>query len=302
METLRSKKTLYYGIALVALVFFLARTASIIAPPESFPSGETFTVYENESLKTISARLEEREIIRSALVFRMLVSFKGLDRIVKLGVYEFDEALSLPGVVYQLTVTGPSQPLAKITIPEGSTTEEVVDIITKEFPGISKEKILNLIRERKVDGKLFPSTYFLLPSTSEEKVIDLLVRTFDDVYTKTFAFLPKPKNMTTVEEVLSLAAILEGEAKTTEDMRIVSGILQKRLAIKMPLQVDVAKVTYKERGLPDVPINNPGVNAIHAVFNPTESSYLYYITGKDGTMYYAKTFEEHKRNIRNYLR
>lgn len=302
METLRSKKTLYYGIALAGLLFFLVRTASIIAPPEHFPRGTTFTVYENESLKTISARLEEKEIVRSALLFRMLVSFKGLDRIVKLGVYEFEEELSLPGIVYQLTVTGPSQPLAKVTIPEGSTTEEIAEIITKELPGISKEKILSLVYERKADGKLFPSTHFLLPSTSEEKIIDLLVRTFDDVYTKTFAFLPKPKNMTSVEEVLSLAAILEGEAKTAEDMRIVSGILQKRLAIKMPLQVDVAPITYKERGLPKIPINNPGVNAIQAVFHPTESPYLYYITGKDGTMYYAKTFEEHKRNIRNYLR
>jgi UPF0755 protein len=70
----------------------------------------------------------------------------------------------------------------------------------------------------------------------------------------------------------------------------------------MRLQVDVAENTYKERGLPVVPINNPGVVAIEAVFHPKESPYLYYLTGKDGRMYYAKTYEDHKKNIQKYLR
>jgi UPF0755 protein len=74
------------------------------------------------------------------------------------------------------------------------------------------------------------------------------------------------------------------------------------MRIGMPLQVDVATSTYKVKGLPLVPINNPGLTSITAVINPTYTDYLYYITGKDGLMYYAKTFNDHKRNIQKYLK
>jgi UPF0755 protein len=74
------------------------------------------------------------------------------------------------------------------------------------------------------------------------------------------------------------------------------------MRIGMPLQVDVAMETYKEKGLPKKPINNPGLVAITAVLNPVYTEYLYYITGNDGEMYYAKTFNDHKRNIAKYLK
>jgi UPF0755 protein len=159
-----------------------------------------------------------------------------------------------------------------------------------------------LVHAGKLDGYLFPSTYYPLPSYTEQDVIDLMTETFDKEYAKHFKTATFPPRVTSVREVLSLAAILEGEAKTPEDMKIVSGILQKRLQQGMRLQVDVSEVTYRESGLPDQPINNPGIIALTAVFDPTPSPYLYYLTGKDGTMHYAKTFEEHSRNIKNYLR
>jgi UPF0755 protein len=105
-----------------------------------------------------------------------------------------------------------------------------------------------------------------------------------------------------VLDTVVLASILEGEAKSLEDMKVVSGILQKRMKMGMALQVDVAPETYKVRGLPRTPINNPGVNALDAALHPTETEYLYYITGNDGKMYYAKTFTEHKKNIQKYLK
>ena len=103
-------------------------------------------------------------------------------------------------------------------------------------------------------------------------------------------------------DVLVLASILEGEAKTEKDMKIVAGVLLARLTQGMPLQVDVALETYKQKGLPKNPINNPGLTAINAVLHPITTPYLFYLTGNDGNMYYAKTFEEHKRNIQKYLK
>ncbi len=158
------------------------------------------------------------------------------------------------------------------------------------------------VLEKNANGKLFPSTYYLLPSTKEERIIDIMTETFNKKYKDSFSNSKIDAPLKNKEEIIVLASILEGEAKTFVDMKMVAGILLKRLSLNMPLQVDAAKETYKTKGLPVEPINNPGTVAIEAVLTPTSSNYLYYITGNDGIMHYSKTFEEHKRNIIKYLK
>jgi len=128
----------------------------------------------------------------------------------------------------------------------------------------------------------------------------------------------------TEEQVIIMASVIEREANSPESMGYVAGILQNRLAIGMYLQVDASieyilnktlaelvpedlKIdspynTYTNPGLPPTPIGNPGMTSILAVLNPTPSNYLFYITGNDGTFYYARTFDEHRVNIARYLR
>jgi UPF0755 protein len=287
------------GLIAVLLAYMLSLTRFV---PSDFPVGKTFVINENESLRTISKRLKEENIITSALLFRAWVSLSNSDRRVQLGVYQFNQPLVLKDIVKRLVALGPDQPLAKVTIPEGFTTEDVIRAVVAVLPTLSPETLRKEVTKQGAQGKLFPSTYFLLPSTTEGKIVTMMVETFDGMYQKKFSNASQPSTLITRQEIISLASVIEGEAKTAEDMKIISGILQKRLAIGMPLQVDVAKETYKVKGVPTIPINNPGENALYAVFYPTVTPYLYYITGKDGTMYYAKTFEEHKRNISKYLR
>ena len=290
----------YIFTAIVILVFgygwFLTHTA-----PTNFPKDETFLVDENESLKSVSKRLEENHIIHSALFFRAWASFLGKDRNLQLGYYKFDEPIVLGAVLKRMFMTGPNLPLVKVTIPEGSTDKEIADIIHTALPNISVDIFGEYISRVDGTGKLFPETYFLLPSTDEKKIIDKMINTFNKKYAN-FTDYEKPSVINGEKEVIVLASILEGEAKSKEDMKIVSGILQNRIKNKMRLQVDAAPITYKTGGLPSNPINNPGLNAIEAVYNPIATSYMFYLTGKDGKMYYAKTFEEHKKNIAKYLR
>ena len=125
-------------------------------------------------------------------------------------------------------------------------------------------------------------------------------------------------------EILILASIIEREARSEESMRIVSGILQNRLAIGMALQadasieyvlnkplnelvpedleIDTPYNTYLYPGLPPTPIGNPGLMAIDAVLTPIESDYFYYITDDSGEFHYAETYDAHRRNIAEYLR
>lgn len=307
----KTRISIYFILFFVIFTYwyYLFRTA-----PDDFPVGKNFLVQEDESLKSISNRLESENIISSALLFRAWVSAYNKDRKVNAGQYVFSKPIVLGAVVKKLVGIA-DKPLIQITIPEGSTNEEIASIINVAIPEISKSDLLLEIKNQNVSGKLFPETYFLLPSQNKEKIIDILFNTFTKKYNEYIS-----TNQNFVKSTLSkmqdigydkknldngvviLASIIQGEGKSANDMKIISGILWKRLLTNMALQVDVAKETYTKRGLPSAPINNPGMDAIEAVFNPTVSEYLYYITGKDGKMYYAKTFTEHKKNIAKYLK
>lgn len=297
-----SKQYTTVGVCIVViLMFFTYGYVEIFSVPKNFPIGKNFTVGENENLKSVSKRLENGGYITSPLLFRAGISFFGKDREIQLGGYVFDKPESLAHIVDIFVKGHPSSPLLSVTIPEGSTSFEIASIITKVLPGVTKDMLSQTIAQYNADGRLFPSTYFLLPSNTAEDIVKLMLYTFSKkVAPLSAALIPSP--LTTEHDVLVLASILEGEAKSGDDMKIVSGILLARLTKGMLLQVDVAKETYKNKGLPKIPINNPGLTAIDAVLHPILSNYLYYITGDDEKMYYAKTFEEHKRNIRKYLK
>jgi len=120
-----------------------------------------------------------------------------------------------------------------------------------------------------------------------------------------------------------MASLVEKEARTLENKKLVAGVLWNRIKLHMPLQVDAVfgyindrdtyapsfadltvdslYNTYTHQGLPPGPIDNPGLDSIEAALYPATSTYLYYLTDKNGVMHYAKTFEEHKKNKEKYL-
>ncbi len=122
-------------------------------------------------------------------------------------------------------------------------------------------------------------------------------------------------------EVLTLASIVEREALTDKDRKLTAGVFLNRLALGMRLESDVtvnyatgktqttpADIaipslynTYRIRGLPPTPINNPSTDSIEAVMSPTKSDYIFFLAGKDGVVYYATNLEKHNENIKNHL-
>ena len=288
---------IFVSISVLGYGYYITRII-----PKDFPIGSNFTIEENESLRSVSYRLENEHYVNSALWFRVWVSFLGRDRHMQLGNYEFDKAYTLGGVVKKILLENPAKPLIQITVPEGSNSLEIANLVHILLKTISVDTFNEKVLEYKADGKLFPSTYFLLPSNKEEDIVKMMTETFEKKYISAFRWTAIPDPLKSRDEVIVLASILEGEAKTEVDMHIVAGILLSRLKKNMPLQVDVDKDTYKNKGLPSSPLNNPGIMALSAVLKPTDTDYLFYLTGKDGEMYYAKTFTEHKQNIRKYLR
>lgn len=273
---------LIVGGVLLSIIYSL-----IFVVPSNFPEGEIFEVKSGESIVTISNNLKDQNYVKSPFLMRVWMSLLRKDTKIAAGLYTFDKPADLVDVVNKFSSGKFDIPAVSVTIPEGFTAEEIAERISYKLK-IDKKEFLQLANRN--EGYLFPNTYFFLPDADATDVIALMRKEFNKQVG------PIAQNQ------LILASIVQAEANNPDDMRIVAGVLIERLSIGMPLQVDVATTTYEIYGIPNVALNNPGLDAINAVRNPAKTSYLYYISGDDGSMYYAKTFNEHKRNIVKHLK
>lgn len=301
-------------VALVAGCFYVY----VRIPPISFPVGKIFTVSSGESLQNITENLYDSNIIRSKIIFRTTVILLGGEKRVIAGDYLLDKKEGPTDLAYRLTNGKFHLDVSKITIPEGWNIFEIGDYLEKQLINFNRKHFIALARSK--EGYLFPDTYFVSPTIKSEDLVERMVNNFNEKIKQV------PGIATTTyktKDLVIMASIVEREARTTESRRTIAGILWKRLKIGMPLQVDSSfdyingkgtfeltaedlKIdspynTYVNKGLPPGPIGNPGVNAIWSTINPTQTKYLYFLTGRDGKMYYAQTFEEHVKNKQKYL-
>ncbi|MFA6585139.1 MAG: endolytic transglycosylase MltG [Candidatus Paceibacterota bacterium] len=192
----------------------------------------------------------------------------------------------------------PIPPPIRVTFVEGITVQKAAEQVASMFPAISAGEFISAGGSS--EGYLFPDTYFFSSSTDATTIVKKMRDNFDTrIASLSGEILASGHSLS---DIVNMAAIIEKEARTNEDRHIVAGILWKRLALGMPLQVDAAPDTYTHTGFPPAPICNPGLDALETVLNPTKTDFLYYLTGKDGLMHYAKTYAVHQTNIRKYLR
>lgn len=270
----------------------------MIRPPQDFKPGQIFSVEEGDSLRKLSFKLKDGSFIRSRVAFETLVIFYGGEKHLVVGDYIFPDRISVV-VLAKKMATGDRQiGLVKITIPEGFNNKEIAEVADLKLKNFNKDKFLSLANEE--EGSLFPDTYFFSTTDDESSVMQLMSKNFKN---KTKEVLDTVRaSGRDVREVITMASILEKEASGDADREIISGILWQRIKIGMPLQVDAVPSTYKEKGLPEAPVSNPGLATIKAAFYPKSSPYLYYIHDKEGNTYYAKSFSEHRQNINKYLK
>ncbi|MDO8729061.1 MAG: endolytic transglycosylase MltG [bacterium] len=277
------------GIVLFVICFYPT------TPPFSFPSGSIVTIPEGVGLYTLAEKLQEDKVIRSPFWFRVVAILFGGERDMKAGQYLMSDPQNVFAIAWRVSHGDYDIETVKLTIPEGFNVKKIASLFDDRFKFFDHESFVTLAPE----GYLFPDTYFIPVTATASSTIKLL----GDNFTRKIAsrMLAINSSGRTLEEIIIIASLLEAEANTKEDREIASDILWKRLKLGMPLQVDSETGTYEFIGLPDNPINNPGILSIEAAIHPTSTPYLYFLTGKDGKMHYAKTFDEHKRNIEKYL-
>ena len=297
------KKTLFTNRKILFVLLFLFVLADFGyfffgTAPGDFPVGASIEVPQGASLRSVSLDLKNQHIIRSRLAFEGFVILYGAEGRLVAGSYRFGDRVGVWSVASRISGGGRFSAPVVVTIPEGFNINEIADTFSKKLKNFSKERFL--IAAKSKEGYLFPDTYYFFTADSETDVLDAMTKNFEK---KVAPLRPEIQSSgKTEEEIIVMASLVEGESKGNGDRERIAGILWKRLALGMRLQVDAAPVTYKASGLPKAPIANPGLAAIKAALHPESSSYLYYLHDKDGTIHYAKSFEEHKGNIKKYLK
>lgn len=292
---------------------------SVVRPPDNFPLNTLITVEEGSSLTDAAATLEKSAVVRSGTALRYLIALLGREKDVHAGDYLFKEPRDFFSVARAIVIGAYGLEPMRIRIPEGATTKEMALILGNQLLRFDSGKFL--LQAQPMEGFLFPDTYYFLPNATEELVLRTMRQNFDsrmlaiDTEIKAFG---KP-----LQDVVTMASLLEKEARNMKDRRMIAGVLWNRLNGGMLLQVDAAFLytlgkgtfqlttedlladspynTYRNPGLPPGPIGSPSLDSIAAAVTPIKHDYLYYLADRYGITHYSKTYAEHLRNKRKYI-
>ena len=322
------RRRLVAAAVAAAVVTAAAGVALVLTGPTPPPAGALVVVREGDSVAAIANRLRRAGVIRSALAFRLAARSYGLDRHLQPGEYRFTEALGVPDVARMLAAGG-TQP--EVTIPEGLTVHEVAALLARHGLG-SAESLLCLADDPEfllaagvpgpqLEGYLFPDTYHLSSVMSPGEILGRMVRRFHERFDAERHRRTAARGLS-VNEIVTLASIVEKEAALAAERSVIAGVFYNRLRIGMPLQSDPTVIyaapnfqgdltrvdltrpspynTYLSAGLPPGPIANPGLAAIDAVLAPTETPYLYFVSRNDGSHVFSVTLADHNRAVARY--
>ncbi len=325
MDNISTPKPQHKFLIKAAIAFFvLLLIFKIFVPPFgqvfNSPQGTVVEVKKGMGARQVAVLLKSNGIISSETLFVAVISVFGNENNISAGTYLFKTSVNIIDAAQTIVHGDFGFAAVKITIPEGFTVTQIADRLAHNLAFFKRDEFLALASTH--NGYLYPETYFFLPSDSEQTIYKKMRDTFDQ---KTQSLqMDIASSGHSFDQIVTMASILEREVKSAEDKRIVSGILWNRIKRGMPLQVDATLAyerdkdsytltstdlkqdspynTYTRKGLPPTPISNPGFDALFAAVHPEESTYVYFLTDRDGNVYYATTYAEHLQNKAKYMK
>ena len=293
---------------LVALVVF----ALLFASPLNFPEGSLVKVPKGSTIEDVAQMLAEKDIVHSAFLFKVFASLHGK---VVAGEYAFTEKEHVLKIASRLATGDYEMRPVRISVWDGATSAEITSLLKQRLPDFDSETFFELAVAH--EGKLFPDTYFVYPGDEPQIVLDAMLKNFNEKIRAADVALALARFGRPLEEVLTMASLLEREAADMQNRRMIAGLLWDRIENDMALQVDAAFLyitnrntyeltktdltqdspynTYINKGLPPGPIGNPSIDAIMAAATPIKTDYVFYLSDRKGLLYYSKTYEEHLR-------
>lgn len=268
----------------------------------------------------VADKLKEAGVIDKKWLFKIAARLMGLDKKLKAGEYIFEAETSMHEALQKLA--NGDVIYRKITLPEGLTSTQMLNIIDKE------EFLSGEISIEVKDGELLPETYSFMYGDSKDSIIiqaqEAMKNALDSAWNNRNNNIPI-KNK---DDLLTLASIVEKETSVDEERSLVASVFVNRLKKGMKLQTDPTVIyaitlgkkdlgrslrkkdlsinspynTYKYYGLPPSPICNPGRLSLEAAANPQKSSYLYFVADGKGGHNFSKSLKEHNDNVQNWLK
>lgn len=303
---------------------FLSRQYAPVDPQDNRPIDVRIPA--NSTARDIAVQLEEQGLIHSERAFLSYCRKEGLDGQLKAGHYVFTRSQSvaeIAGAIARGAVVTKT-----ITIPEGFTVAQIGQLLIENNICTDAEweealqaeypfDFLTNVSPRannKLEGFLFPDTYVIPDDIKAQELIQHMLATFDQVWQDELAASASETSLT-INEVVTLASLIEREAQVSAEREVISGVIYNRLERGMLLQIDASVLyclpnhkqkvtyadlevnnpynTYKNPGLPPGPIANPGLASLKAALHPQKHDYLYYVAKGDGSHHFSLTYDEH---------
>lgn len=337
---MRIVRTLKKVVFLLFVVAALAAASAayfmrgrLAAPFQGYASAEQFVdIPPGAGTRAIGDRLVAAGVIADPLTYRAALWVTGDARRLQAGEYRFDRPLT-PIEVLGRIARGDVH-VMPITFPEGLTIAEMSAIFAAHGLGTSASFVA-AARDgaiaagidpaaKDLEGYLFPSTYNVPRHTSAAQLVQMMVATFKRELTPELQRAAADRGLT-VRQLVTLASLVEKETGRADERPLVASVYANRLRIGMGLQCDPTVIyalmaagqysgnlrrqdldldspynTYRYRGLPPGPIAAPGLGALEAAASPATSEYLYFVSRNDGSHEFARTLEEHNRNVQKY--
>lgn len=280
-----------------------------------YPSSQKVKVFipEKATARKIAEILKENKVIISSNYFLLLVKLTKTDKKINPGEYIFKKYSPHEVVLYHLVNTKYLNSV-KVVIPEGWRAEQIAHRLFANGVIKDKSRFLQIVKERNLEGYLFPSTYYFSKNMKEEDVIKNFLEAFNKNIKPLFEKYPIPNDLDE-RKVIILASIVEREAIYDEERPLVAAVYINRLRKNMPLEADPTVqyaigywkkgLTYKDLeipspyntyyvgGLPPGPICSPGVKSVEAVLNPAKIDALYFVADNTGKHIFNVKYEEH---------
>ncbi|MGE5633281.1 MAG: endolytic transglycosylase MltG [Caulobacteraceae bacterium] len=302
-----------------------------LKPVSAAGSSETkeIVIPKGSSLKAVSRILKDENVIKNSAVFDLYCKINKKADKIKAGKYKIENSMSVPEVVDTIVSGKALIDTVKLTIPEGYNLEQIKEKI-KALGVVNSDSIEAALDankykydfiaaipdrgDKKLEGYLFPDTYEIYKDTNAEAIVNKMLERFNSVFSEKYINRAKELNMT-VDQVITLASIIEREAKLDSERKTISAVFHNRLKKGMMLQscatvqyllkeqkevltykdleIESPYNTYKHAGLPPGPIASPGLKSIEAALYPEDADYLYFVANNDGSHVFSRTYNEH---------
>lgn len=326
----RKKHPFRWLVYLIILLVILGISAKFywdsLAGPVDVGDTEqvAFEVKNGETVGEVAADLESKGLIKSAFAFKQIYTAKYSGTNIQAGQFTLSKSMSVDEIIKTLSSGGSED--KKITILEGLRDVEVAIKLHQEL-GIDEDQFVTVAKQ----GYMFPDTYSFNSKSTSDSIASIMRNNFDRKYDQALQAKVRTKGLS-IDQGIILASVVEREARSQEVRTKVASILLKRWKIGMALNADATVQyakdtvgyqkagdgykfwqpvtlddyqavvspynTYLHPGLPPTPICNPSLSSIQAVADADPSTpYLFYYHDSQGNSYYAKTLEEHNRNV-----